>query len=287
MRKRSLYISAALLLGCVATTGCIRRPEGVQTDKKMAPVVADLELAEAYVNKTHGNDSVKEALVSYIIRKHGLTREEFETTMDWYGRNVDKYYELTDLVEKELTLRKREVSGGRSLEIESTDLWPYSRMMVLSPLSGSNALEFSVPTADVAPGDKVRLRLRLPDRADFTAILGVEYDDGSKGFVHRILNGTKKIDITYQTDTALNVSRIFGNMMTGPDSEGMVWMDSISLGTLPFDSLDYYNIHSQRRYMEPKGRRKPKKVESDSIANPTGETTADDIKSEQRKPQGK
>lgn len=283
MRKRSLYISAVLLLAGVATTGCIRRPEGVQTDKKMAPVVADLELAEAYVNKTHGNDSVKEALVSYIIRKHGLTREEFETTMDWYGRNVDKYYELTDLVEKELALRKREVSGGRSLEIESTDLWPYSRMMVLSPLSGSNALEFSVPTVDVAPGEKVRFRLRLPDRADFTAILGVEYDDGSKGFVHRILNGTKKIDITYQTDTALTVSRIFGNMITGPDSEGMVWMDSISLGTLPFDSLDYYNIHSQRRYLEPKKRRKPKKLESDSLARPNDEMAADDDKSKQRK----
>lgn len=136
MKLRRSYIFA---LASVALLGssCIRRPDGVLSDKKMAPVIADLELVEAYMQtqRSTGDDDRRAATVDRIISDHGLTRAEFDTTMAWYGRNIDNYYELCSMVEKELARRRQKVSGGKSMEMESSDLWPYSRQSLLSRLS--------------------------------------------------------------------------------------------------------------------------------------------------------
>ena len=43
--------SIALLAACmVVMAGCVRRPRHVMSDKEMAGIVADMELAEAYLN---------------------------------------------------------------------------------------------------------------------------------------------------------------------------------------------------------------------------------------------
>lgn len=257
MRTRCLFMSVAAAM--VLCGACIRRPEGVQSDKKMVQVVADLELAEATLHTfpSGASDDVRRSLVDYVIAKHGMTREEFDTTMAWYGRNVDEYYELCDKVEKELNVKRRKMSKGSQIDLESSDLWPYRRMALISPLSNSNSFDFSIPTVDVKPGQRVELKLRMNGSAEGNAILGVEYSDGSMQYVNRSLSPTRRLSMTLQTDTAQTVGRIFGNMVVKERSQLPLWIDSISLTVLPYDTLEYYNIYGQKTFRQPVQRRKP------------------------------
>lgn len=275
MRPRIVIsaLAAALLL-----SACVRRPDGVLSDKEMVPVVADLELAEASMGttQTYARDERSDALLEYVLRKHGVTREQFDSTMSWYGHNSDIYYEMLDKVERELALRKRQVAGNRSVEVESSDLWPFSRQSLISGLSGSDAFEFSVPVSDVERGGSVRLRFRLNSPTDAWALLGVEYDNGATGYVSRQLRAAKRLDMKIQTDSARTVSRIFGNMVVRDRSRLPLWLDSIYLSSVPFDSMEYYNIYSQREWRAPKSRRLPPRQEQDpdSLRTPGAEMPA-------------
>jgi len=257
MKIRKSYILVLALLTLLGSS-CIKRPAGVLSDKKMAPVIADLELAEAYMQTQRGstNESERRATVDRIIESHGLTREQFDTTMAWYGRNNDSYFELCTLVEKELAQRRQRISGGKSMEIETSDLWPYPRLSVLSRLSCSDAFDFSLPTVDVQSGQQIELKMRINRNIDGTAMLGVEYDNGTKGYFTRTVSNSRHLKLTFQTDTAHTVTRIFGNILLKNNAVLPLWIDSIYLSALPFDSMEYYKIHSQREFRDPVQRRK-------------------------------
>lgn len=247
-----------IVIMALALAACVRRPEHVVSDEKMARVVADLELAEAYMESMHGprTPEKKREIVDFIIDKHGLSREDFDSTMSWYGRNIDAYYAMCDMAEKQLADRKRRLAGNKSVEVESSDLWPYQRQSFLSPISGTDAFRFSLPVSDVQKGQRLNLKFRLNNPVSANALFGVEYDNGEKSYITRPLYQTKSLDLSLQTDTGKTVSRIFGNMTVSDQNLLPLWLDSIYLKALPFDSMEYYKIHVQKSYREPKSSRR-------------------------------
>lgn len=244
---RSGFKLLVFLCLAVSFIACKHRPSGVLSDKEMAPVIADLKIADAmFSSRTHGSDENKKAAVEFILKKHGVAREEFDSTMAWYGRNPDAYYELCDLAEKEILVRKKEISGGSVETVESTDLWPYSRYAMLSPLAASNGIDFSIPVSGIEKGGIIEWKFRANNSISGQSILGVEYESGKKAYLTRNFSEQKKGDISLQTDTAENVTRVFGNMAVDDRRRLPVWLDSIALRALPFDSTRYYSIHSLR-----------------------------------------
>lgn len=242
----SNLIGLALLM--IFAVSCIKRPDGVLSDKKMAPVVADMELAEAYIDglpMTKARNS-REEVVEYVIQKHGLTREEFDSTMSWYGRNQDAYFEMCELAEKQLQKRKSKVAGSKSIEIETTDLWPYQRQLMMTPISGSQSFDFNIPTSELVPGSRLNMIFHANNSITGSMIIGAEYDNGTKTYLSRNLHDSKRVDLTLQIDTGRLVTRIFGNLMLNDSKRLPVWLDSIYLKSLPFDSVEYYKIRSQR-----------------------------------------
>lgn len=255
MKARTAQI---ILLICLCMTiSCIRRPKGILSDKDMAGVVSDLKLAEAYLQTQHSisDREAKEQFLEQVISRHGLTREEFDSTMSWYGRNVDAYYDMCEIADRQLAIKKKKMEGGNSVEIETSDLWPYQRQAYLSLLSGYDSFIFSLPTSDVKQGERVNLKFRINNPVSGNAIFGVEYEDGEKRFISRSISQSKRMDLTLQTDTARVVNRIFGHLEIPRQSSMPLWLDSIYLRALPFDSTEYYNITNQRHYREPRQRR--------------------------------
>lgn len=277
LRKYDCIRCFVMLAASAMLISCVKRPEGVLSDKDMASLMADIKLAEAYSNSLPPVESreSKEALLEYVIEKHGLTRAEYDSTMLWYGRNMDAYYEMCELAEKQLTAKKAKVAGSSSVENAASDLWPYPRQVMISQLSGSNAFDFSVPTADVEKGERINLRFRLNNSTDGTALLGVEYEGGDMAYVSRSVRDSKRIDMTFQTDTARTVTRVFGNMLVSDRSRLPLWVDSVRLAVLPFDSVEYFNIYSQRRYVEPRQRRRPAVVQHPDSAKQDINNTPD------------
>ncbi len=254
MRKihASLVIAAA---ACLFATGCVKRPPKVLSDDEMASLMADLEIAEGYVqtqNAAGAGD--RERLVEYVIAEHGVTREEFDSTMAWYGRNVDVYYDILPKVERQLEKRRRKAAGGTEAT-PITDLWPYSRHAMIGENGPGSTLRFSIPITSLTKGDRVNWKLRLRVAKPVSALLGVEYVDGHRHYISRHVNNGRNVEVMLQTDTSMQVNRIFGYLMADRRADLPLWIDSIALGQQPLDSTLYYKITSQHNYYKPRTRK--------------------------------
>jgi len=246
--RRTLIICAVALTAALVLSGCVKRPDKVLSDKEMAPVLAEYELARS-CGRSSGVNMLDDDMLRSVLDKHSISREVYDSTMAWYSRNPDKYYTLCEMAEKQLAVMQRKYAGkGESVQLN--DLWPYSRMMMFSGLAASDGMEFSVPASEIEPGQSLKLNMRFNGRAEGSALLGVEYEDGVKSFRTQQLSD-RRLEIRVQTDTARVVRRIFGNVSLDRQTRLPLWADSIALGSLPFDSLEYYRIHSQKVYRKP------------------------------------
>ena len=81
MRIRGLI---AVALVALVFASCVKRPKGVLSDSDMVPVLADLQIAEAYMQTQPHEGGVAETrarLLAWTLEKHGIDRADFDSTM--------------------------------------------------------------------------------------------------------------------------------------------------------------------------------------------------------------
>lgn len=236
-------------------SACDDRPQGVASESEMVNIIADMEVAETYLRShstSYYNDSIRDSAVRYVLNRHGMTKADFDSTMNWYGRNIDKYQALFAKVDQELNSRAKKATGKSTDNVKTNDLWPYSRHLFISENSNTNSLVFSIPASDLKKGDRLNWKLRLNTGITGNVMFGVEYDNGTSGYVFQAAGSSKRVEMTLQTDTSLIVRRIFGSFRTSQISDMPLWLDSITLEAVPFDSTQYYRRNMQRFYVGPK-----------------------------------
>lgn len=265
-----IRLSILLPFICLLFIGCDKRPKDVLSDDEMVKLITDMEIAEIYIHdntQTMYNDSMRDKTMQYILDKRGIDKAKFDSTMTWYGKNIDIYRDLYAKVDAELTRRQNIALGedvGETMK-PGTDLWPYSSHLLISDLGNINALVFSFTSDQIEKGDRLNFRAKTFGLKSGSALLGVDYDNGMSAYSYTNQNGNDRVDISIQIDTAKNVKRIFGYVRSKDVKQMPIWLDSIALERMPFDSTQYYRIYSQRKGYEPKKREiiKPDTVKQD------------------------
>lgn len=265
-------IGGVMILSALLLCGCSKRPKCVLSEKKMVSLMVDMQLAEAYSNTTglsrYGNNE-RDSLGRGVLSAHGVTQEELDSTLAWYGRNMDDYTELYLKVDKEITSRRKKLmnEGDKDRDINSADmLWPYQTHGVLSSLGNSDAWILSIESPELSRGDVLEWTMRMSESAAFNGVLGVEYSDGTSDAMSQMFSGKQKHEIRIQTDTGKFVSRIYGSLRLKDDGRKPIFVDSLMLRRLPFDSIEYNKHRSMRHYGVPE-RIKPKVEEKDTVKN--------------------
>lgn len=269
MKIKTLTFTVPLLLLLCTGTGCIRRPSGVLSERKMVRVMADVELAHSYVQtQPVGGDRLRleEALTEDALQRNGVSREEYDSTLRWYGRNMDEYYRLFDGVDRELARRRLSVAGENGSDHGDNDIWPYARHMVIWPGTGSGSLSFDIAEPALERGDALALHLRMRSMTSTRVMLGVEYTDHHCSYMSRMNTSDRYIDLSLQTDTAYDVRRIFGYVMADDLHSLPITADSIGLIRTPLDTTRYYQIRSQRTLHVPRKNVKPA-TSDEEVAN--------------------
>ena len=89
-----------LLCILLLAAACDRRPDGVLGKEDMARLLADIHKAEivAETNTRTYNDSLKRVLRQSVYARHGVTTEDVDSSLSWYGYNMEKYLEVYDRV---------------------------------------------------------------------------------------------------------------------------------------------------------------------------------------------
>ncbi|MDE7420111.1 MAG: DUF4296 domain-containing protein [Muribaculaceae bacterium] len=258
MRKNYLYILMSFLL---LSAGCSKRPKDILSEDKMVKVMVDLQIAEAYERSGYSNDYLngkdREMLGRGILMQHGVSVEEMDSTLAWYGRNMDEYPKLYKKIDAELNKRQikyARAAGESENEGSSADLWPYSRHFVLDNKSLTDGLIVEIPTTEMAPGDKLTWKMLVDGGASRSLALGVDYENGTSE-VYRISNAgfDKWSELSLQTDSTLTVNRIFA-VADFHNPTSRILIDSIQLLHYPFNHEEYHKSGGQRT-IRPAGRK--------------------------------
>lgn len=244
----------ALLTVALVGAGCSRRPKSVLPEDEMVGIMAEIQIAEAYdrngeaYGKPYSPD--RELLGRGVMKAHGVTPEQMDSTLAWYGRNMDEYAKLYAKVDRRLgeMQRKYARAAGEALNSEpSADLWPYGRHFSIDGRTLTNGLTAIIQMPDIMPGEKLIWKMRTQGTGQRNVTLGVDYEDGTTELVRTSLNGTEPwTETSIQTDTLLKVNRIFAS--ADFERQGArVLIDSLQLIHQPYSEEEYARKGYQRR----------------------------------------
>ena len=249
---------------------CHKRPANILPEDKMVSLMADMEITEAYVNQQPSISSEDRIdLGRRVLLAHNVSEETLDTTLAWYGRNLDEYTTLFEKVDKEIKRRKDIYIENNNISSDNgTNLWPYSSHMEVSPLSGNDVIVFSLEEPEIEKGDFLKLYMVNSSLTNAKGLLGLEYSDGGGEAVTSNFNNKKTFQIELQSDTSRSISRLYGMIYFKDLKTKPFYIDSISLTRQPLDTASYkQNKRSQKTYGVKRNRVIEKKdtILSDSI----------------------
>ena len=119
---------APLMVLVLLLSSCDRTPRGVMSVNDMADLIADMQLAEAYMDRHGGeyeSDSSKMVLKQSIFKKHGITQQDYDSSLVWYAHNMEDYAKAYDKAVGKLKERYDKLDkSGKSDNDHSNDLEP-------------------------------------------------------------------------------------------------------------------------------------------------------------------
>ena len=97
----ALRRTAIVVLLATLVASCSSTPDNVLSKSDMADLLVDINIGESVTEinfREYDNDSVKKVLRQSILSAHGVTSEEYDRSIEWYGHNIEKYQEVYEEV---------------------------------------------------------------------------------------------------------------------------------------------------------------------------------------------
>lgn len=238
-----------LLLATIAAAGCNKTPEHVIPPEDMAPLLADLYMAESMVEQhrdEYNNDSSRRLVKQSVLAKYGYDAVDLDTSLMWYGQHFDQYMKVNDQTVAILEKRDKDlgaaiVQSNATFYGDSVDVWPYTRYAVAGRRMPSRHITLDIAADENwEKGDVYIWRAKLTDDNSRSVRWNMlaHYSDSTFDY----LNATTSIrgwnEVTFATDTTKTLTALTGYFEplanhTAKDNENKadkdVWIDSISL----------------------------------------------------------
>ena len=150
-RASTLWVFTLLLFTLLA---CEQRPDGVLSKSEMTEVLYDYHLAQAMADwvRGDGTDS-NQPLLDAVFAKHGITEEEFDSSLVWYNAHASDLKDIYDELQERFTLESQKlqlVMGENQLAAlatesgDTTNLWNGPALLILRDTPLSNLEKYSV-----------------------------------------------------------------------------------------------------------------------------------------------
>lgn len=244
-RKR-MRIQSKLILAltgfCLFFVSCKKEiPSYVIQPKEMEDVLYDYHLAQAVGDGWVGAERYKsELVIDYVFKKHNITKAEFDTSMVWYTRNMEKLSDIYANLSKRFenannniaqvyqSYKKEQVISG-----DSVDLWYKRRLYVLSSAPLTNRITFEMK-ADTTFHELDRLVWNMnvfgegKKNGNLYASLVVSYKNDSVISVVRPISSYGHHAIVLKTDT-LPIRNLQGFVYYDDSISSTVVLSDISL----------------------------------------------------------
>lgn len=256
-------LSAVLFLVSLLTLnimcGCNKVPEHVIQPQKMAELMADMQMAEAVVESNRrsypGSDESR-ALKEAVYRRHGVTGEQVDSSLAWYGHHITEYVKVCDanieILETRLIENGSRAAGSTALTVDgdSVDVWPFPRFIRLGPHDATRTVSFNFERDDSwEKGDSYTLRFKsFHNSAPSDWSIVADYEDGSVEILTNNITGEGWHELTFRTDSANVTTRIYGYVSVDARNLHDVMLDSVGLVRRRLNPELYSMRYQQRRY---------------------------------------
>ncbi|MDD2436680.1 MAG: DUF4296 domain-containing protein [Massilibacteroides sp.] len=168
MRNKFGYTAFFFLLFLLTT--CSKVPDHILSEKKMQAVITDMHLAESLIASDYNrfnNDSVKKVLYNSVFTKHQITQAEYDSSLIWYGQNLDIYLQVYDRAKIDVEQRIKDLGdvqakAAPSSNQDSVNIWPRRSSFELFPKALFNGVVFDiVPDVAYSSGSSFVLGMKV------------------------------------------------------------------------------------------------------------------------------
>ncbi|MDE7411531.1 MAG: DUF4296 domain-containing protein [Paramuribaculum sp.] len=231
----------------VAALACSDRPDNIIDHDTMAKILADIHKGEGVIqsNQRHfTNDSVKRLFRQSIYDRHGVTSDDFYSSLDWYGYHVEEFDEIynTTIAILEDELEKAQSLAGSAAELnasaastsmdgDSINVWRSERYRRFSSNMPTDHMSFSLRSDRFwDKGDVYIFRGKFSGvKAPVDYVMTVEYQDGTKEYMHERIagGGWHEVGIAMNPERKANI--IYGYVMCPTTERQIAMVDSITL----------------------------------------------------------
>lgn len=233
--KRLFYLTAVFPL---LLAGCGEKNKVVLDTDEMASLMADIHIAEAVIDLNRvefEDDSSRMVLKQSIYAAHGVTPEQVDSSYKWYGHHIEDYMKVYQKTIEILNERQGDLLSASNRQVavagDSVDIWPMARRFEFSRRTPSRLITFSIPAdSNWQHNDVFTLRFNMATSQNpVTARMVVEYADGKS--YYNLAAGKNKgaSEVSVRVDSTLSPLRIAGYIITRPENNEIVRLDSISL----------------------------------------------------------
>ena len=238
--RRLLPILATLFI----LAACSKTPGYVISEGKMAEIMADIHTGEAVVeanSSSFRNDSSKQAFIQSICMRHGVSTQQLDTSLYWYGNNLQEYIKVYDKTVSILEGRiaEAEKAGGKSteriqsisLDGDSVNLWQGPATIRNTPNNASDFLTFTFNTdRNWERGDRYTISARpINPHSPLFMTIAVAYNDGTAEYVTLSEGSEGKKSLTLVLDSAKVATSVYGSIYYSAAKNEISYLDSISV----------------------------------------------------------
>ncbi|MDD6211261.1 MAG: DUF4296 domain-containing protein [Bacteroidales bacterium] len=157
-----IFLLLTLTLALLTTTGC--KKDSVLSERKTEELLYDMHLADAIMEREFQkgslSDSIRNSMYASVFEKHGVTKAQFDTTISWYGRNLDKYIGIykrlsARFAEESNTYQKlAEQQTGETIQNDTTTILDGEKRVIFSNFDFPLIRKFKMPLSPDTTADK-------------------------------------------------------------------------------------------------------------------------------------
>lgn len=181
-----LYLILFLFASCTPSL-----PDGILSHDDMEDVLYDMHMAQTLYDNNEGRSSDGDilALRASVLKKHGIDEAMWDSSYNYYCRNVHEmreiYESLMPRLERNIIALGGQVDGVQSDEADTANVWKSESAFILMQQAPYNVRTFTIlPDSTFEDGDRITLQydaqmLFQDGYRDVTALLAVTYSNDS------------------------------------------------------------------------------------------------------------
>lgn len=259
MKRSRLPILCLAALAALSLGSCSGVPPGVIPPERMSELIADIHVGESYVDYNGSSfctDSARERLRQSIYRRHGVTEAEVDSSLAWYGHNIDVYNDVythsIEILENRRDKLGKSLTSQASVSVDgdSVDIWTGSRHVDITPRSPAQEIRFDImPDSTNHRGDSYVWRIKVLNTEPNVTVRWntvAEYTDGAVDTYTTTSSSRTWHESKFVTDSMRTLKALRGSAaLSGPAAT--FTLDSITLVRRRLDPVTY-RFHSYQKH---------------------------------------